>query len=124
VVGSCKHGKRISGFSKSRKFLNWLRYSALHGRPCTRKSAMFFSSISSTFIGQNHFLHHLTLTVDTGELHSSRISQSIKSQRGEDLIYITVEARNHTPYTHSVLNKALARNQLSVLLVLIQSDLH
>ena len=42
MVGSCKHGMRISGFNKRRKFLNWLKHSAFHGRPCTKKSVVYF----------------------------------------------------------------------------------
>jgi len=116
MVGSCKHGKRISGFNKSRKFLNWLKYSAFHRRPFTKKSVVFFSSISSTFTGHNCFLLYLTAQADTGTTHPawhlwfSGISHTVKPQKSEDLFYTTAEARHHTYYMHSVVNKVLARN--------------
>lgn len=116
VVGSCKHGKRTSQFNKSKKFLKWPRHSAFQGRPCTRKSVVFFSSISITFTAHNCFLHHLTPKVDTGDLCSSGISHSVKSQKSKDLVCTTAEAWNHTSYRHSVVHKVLARNQLSELL--------
>ena len=116
VVGSCKHGKRISGFNKSRKYLNWLKYSAFHGRPCTKKSVGFFPSIASTFTGHNCFLHYLTakahtgITLPTWHLWFSGISHTVQSKKSKDLIYTATEAWNHTSSMHLVVNKLLDRS--------------
>jgi hypothetical protein len=61
--------KRISGFKRSRKFLNWLKHSAFHGTPFTKKSVVFFSSNFNTFTGHNCFLLYLTANADTRTTH-------------------------------------------------------
>ena len=116
IVGSCKHGKRISGFNKSRKFVQLAETFSFSGKPFTKKLVVFFSSISSTFTGHNCFPLYLTAQAETQTTHSawhlwfSGISHTAKSQNSEDLFYTTEEARNHTSYMHLVVNKVLARN--------------
>ena len=121
--------KRISGFNKSRKFLNWLKQSAFHRTPFTKKSVVFFSSNFITLTGHNCFLLFPTAKADTWTTHPtwqlwfSGISHTVKSQKSEDLVYPTAEARNHTSYMHSVVNKVLARNGMMLLLLSLMTHL-